>query len=82
MSLHYIMDLHGKTVQQGYNLTLSFIKIHALSGKKTVKIITGRSGKMKKEFERWMSNPVFKPYIKEIHEDFHKGSFVIKLLPR
>ena len=73
----HTVDLHGLSVQQGYNKTLMLLKVAKMNAKKSCRIITGRSGTMNKEFQRWMENPDFKPYIDKAWQDYHKGSWVV-----
>lgn len=75
----HTIDLHDLTIQQGYNKSLMLVKLAFLNGKKTVRIITGRSGKMNKEFKKWIENPVFKPYVDIAYQDYHKGSWAVML---
>lgn len=79
MTLPAKIDLHGLTVQQGFSKSLMFVKLHRMAGSPYCKIITGISGKMRKEFEGWMDNPVFATYVESIKEFDNHGSFIIKL---
>jgi DNA-nicking Smr family endonuclease len=79
MTLPAKIDLHGLTVQQGFNKSLMFIKLHQMAGARHCKIITGISGKMRREFERWIENPVFSTYVESIKEFDNHGSFIIKI---
>lgn len=78
---HHI-DLHERSVQQGYNLALMHIKLAHMLHRKSVRIITGRSGKMNREAKGWFTNPAFKPYVKNFYHDFHKGAWFIELSER
>jgi hypothetical protein len=46
---------------------------------RNAKIITGRSGKMKNEFEKWMVNPSFTPLVDKFNEFDNRGSFLVKI---
>ena len=72
------IDLHGLTIDRGYNKSLCFIKIAYMNKIPWIKIITGRSGKMNSEFEKWASNPSFKPYIDRIKWCDNYGAWLIK----
>jgi len=73
----FIVDLHVLTIQQGYDKTLMFLKIHKMRGSKACRVITGRSGKMNKEFPDWLKGPSFKTLYYKVYQDFHKGSWTI-----
>jgi DNA-nicking Smr family endonuclease len=75
------IDLHDFTVEQGYNRTLMFIKLKRLAKASYAKIITGRSGKMRNEFERWMKNPAFKDHVINAKPYDDNGSWLVKLKP-
>lgn len=45
------LDLHGLTVQQAYEVTREFV---GETRYRKVLIITGRSGQIRAEFERWL----------------------------
>lgn len=79
MTLPAKIDLHGLTVQQGFSKSLMFIKLHQMAESRHCKIITGISGKMRKEFEGWMENSVFASYVESIKEFDNHGSFIIKI---
>jgi len=78
MKLPINLDLHGLSVQQGFHKTLMFMKIHKMQGSRACRIITGRSGKMNREFKHWMNHPSFKAVTDQFYHDFHKGSWTVK----
>lgn len=82
MQLPNHIDLHGLTVQKGYNKTLMFIKMSFLNHKSACKIITGRSGQMNREFRGWCNSKIFNTYVEEVYQDFHKGSWTVRLKKR
>jgi hypothetical protein len=59
-----------------------FIKVHQMAESRHCKIITGVSGKMRKEFESWMENPVFASYVEAIKEFDNHGSFIVTIRKR
>ena len=63
--LPQFIDLHGLPIQNGFNKTLMFIKLAHMRKRYSIKIITGRSGKMNHEFERWMEHVSIKNYVKK-----------------
>ena len=77
MTLPTKIDLHGLTVQQGFSKALMFIKVHQMAESRHCKIITGVSGRMRREFEGWVENPVFAKYVEAIKEFDNHGSFII-----
>lgn len=74
-----MVDLHGLTVQQGYNKTFMFVRLHRMYKSSHCKVVTGRSGKMKREFTGWMKNPQFAPMVESYKEFDDRGSFILKL---
>jgi DNA-nicking Smr family endonuclease len=72
------VDLHGKTVNQGFNLTRMFAIVSRNEGRSHAKIITGRSGQMRKEIASWIEGP-----LKDVVESFKffddNGSCILKL---
>jgi DNA-nicking Smr family endonuclease len=79
MTLPAKIDLHGLTVQQGFSKSLMFIKVHQMAESRHCKIITGVSGRMRKEFEAWIENPVFATYVDSIKEFDNHGSFIVTI---
>lgn len=79
MTIPLKIDLHGLTVQQGFNKSLMFIKVHQGLGSRHCKIITGVSGRMRREFEGWMENQVFAKYVEAIKEFDNHGSFIVTI---
>lgn len=82
MKLPAKIDLHGLTIQQGFSRSLMFIKLHQMAESRYCKIITGVSGKMRREFEGWIENAVFAKYVESIKEFDNHGSFIIKIKKR
>lgn len=79
MSIPTKIDLHGLTIQQGFSKSLMFIKVHQMAESRHCKIITGVSGKMRREFEGWIENPVFATYVESIKEFDNHGSFIVTI---
>ena len=50
------IDLHGLTVNDAHKTTGRFLDDSRARGLRDVTIITGRSGAIRDEFERWMEN--------------------------
>lgn len=73
------IDLHGLSTQAGYTKTLMFIKLSINENRRHCKVITGISGKMRREFEHWMKSPVFVPYVESFKVFDNNGSFIITL---
>jgi len=59
--------------------TLMFIKIHQLRKTPHIKIITGMSGKMNGEFERWMEHPWIKNRVKKYSPYDNHGSWLVRI---
>lgn len=49
-----VLDLHGVTVHDAYKITMEFIDESHRAGFKYVTVITGLSGQIRHEFERWL----------------------------
>ena len=66
------------TVQDAYDLTLSFIEKHYCLGTKKIQIITGKGregkGLIRSEFPGWLDTTIFKQYIREIKWTNDKGA--------
>lgn len=66
-SLINTLDLHGKTLQEAYLITKTFIDLHFQKQSRHIHIITGKgineSGKIKNEIEFWFETPVFQEKI-------------------
>ena len=78
-----ILDLHGKTVQEAFESTNSFIKRARRAGLKEITIVTGRgtTGKalIKNEFLGWLENPTISPHIRQHQWQNHGGAIKIGL---
>lgn len=59
-----VLDLHGYTLNNAFQITLDFIEKNYNIGNLKVTIITGRSGQMYQEFVGWLSNPKISRYIR------------------
>ena len=53
IELSKTLDLHGKTVQAAYLEFLDFVRAHSVNKSISIKIITGKSGVIRDEFETW-----------------------------
>lgn len=69
----YTIDLHGLTLNQAYDLTKSTI---LNTNYKKIKVITGSSGEIKRQFIFWMENQDISKYIKEV-TPINNGSYFI-----
>ena len=58
------LDLHGLRLNEAKQEALDFLHKCYLTKKKYVLIITGRSGKIKQEFEHWAELPEFRRYLR------------------
>ena len=48
------IDLHGLTLHDAYVNTVEFIQSHIDNGSDSIRIVTGASGNIKKEFVSWI----------------------------
>lgn len=70
------LDLHGLTVQEAHNSVFAFIEQARALKLKTVTVITGKSGVIRKEFPVWMAN---NEHVRMAHEMNGGGAFEIIL---
>lgn len=65
--LLYELDLHGKTLEEAYRITLQFINLHHKKGTKEITVITGKGslkkGLIKNEIVFWLETKAFKDKI-------------------
>lgn len=71
---HAVLDFHGKTIEDAWFELNHLIK----SGTKHATIITGASGILKTEFQKWMRDSIISKYIIE-SKPLNNGSFEIKI---
>lgn len=71
-----ILDLHGKTLNQAYELCNEFIYDHYTSNTKNITIITGKSGLINKEFIMWLET---NRYVKSYRKLPNEGSYKLTL---
>jgi len=69
-TISYTIDLHGYTVHNAYLELLDFIIYHYHEKSKYITVITGKGNPQKEslihsEIEGWLSNPLFKNYIRD-----------------
>ncbi len=68
------IDLHGLVLKDAHTALMVFLRD---TKRKTVTVITGRSGEIKREFPHWVSDH---PKVKTIRELPNRGSFEVSLL--
>lgn len=71
------LDLHGMTVADAHIATLDFIA--QSKGRAKITIITGKSGQIKREFERWVEGI---PKIHSVTPKSDGGAFTLRILKR
>ena len=70
------MDLHGLTLDQAYDRVKNAFRDCHSRGIKKLKVITGRSGEICRQFPVWAELDEHVKYVK-LNED--KGSFFVKI---
>lgn len=70
---HKIIDFHGHTEEQAWNMLMDVIK----SGARSATVITGASGILKIKFQQWASNSIISDKILSF-EPLNNGSFSVK----
>ncbi len=73
LTISKTLDLHGYTIQGAYEKTREFLEYCQEEDYKNVRIITGKSGQIFKEFPTWIENFGCTIIVSEI------GSFVVKI---
>lgn len=68
------IDLHGLTVQKAHSLVRSFLESARRDGIPTVRVITGKSGRIRSEFPVWMD---LDPNVGSATEETSGGSFSV-----
>lgn len=71
------LDLHGETVNSAYIMCMDFIENSVKNNIKSVTIITGRSGQIKKEFKMWIS---MNKYVNMYKQLPNEGSYKLWLI--
>ncbi len=56
VKVDYRIDLHGFTLEQAYSCCSSRLEELFGNGCKSVEVITGKSGQIRKEFLHWIEN--------------------------
>jgi DNA-nicking Smr family endonuclease len=69
------LDLHGLTLTEAHRASLDFIDASGPHRKLT--IITGKSGQIKAEFERWMEGI---PKVHSVKANCDGGAFTVRIL--
>ena len=79
-----VLDLHGFTLQEGYNLFLHFLTYHYEHGTKRVVVSTGKgkdgTGLLKNEFPKWLESSIIKEKIKASGKTTLNGGGAFELL--
>ena len=68
------IDLHGMTVQEAFEHCREQLAYYSISGHKSVEVITGRSGQIRKEFPNWLDTLKYSGTVA-----WHDGSFTVNL---
>lgn len=68
--LIYLLDLHGFTVEEAYQIFNRFLTVHTLHQSKSIRVITGKGkdeeGAIHKEMPLWLENPKIADKIREV----------------
>jgi DNA-nicking Smr family endonuclease len=75
-------DLHGFTVDAAYQYVLELIEEAQQYGVEDLRIITGKSGMIAREFPTWMNTRAFQPYVRGVSLESSGGSYLIYLLAK
>ena len=79
-----VLDLHGFTLQDGYNLFLRFLTYHFEHRTKRIVIITGKgkdgTGLLKNEFPKWLESSIIKEKVKASGSTLLNGGGAFELV--
>ena len=68
--LLYVLDLHGFTVEEAYQIFIRFLNVHVARQSKSIRVITGKgktgNGLIHKEMPFWLENPKIAEKIREV----------------
>ena len=68
------LDLHGYTIEIAYGQCESYLRRYGMMGKDTVRVITGKSGRIRYEAPFWFDNWGYKATVSK-----DGGSFIVRL---
>jgi DNA-nicking Smr family endonuclease len=80
--LIFTHDLHGLTVDDAYRHVRQLVSESYEYGIGELRIITGKSGRIAREFASWMNTRHFQQYVRGVSLEHGGGSFIVYLLPR
>lgn len=72
-------DLHGKTLQAAYDYMVDLIDEATSLDVTMLRIITGKSGELNRQFPLWMKSPRFKTWIRSATQESTGGSWLLRL---
>ena len=81
-----ILDLHGFTLEEAYNLFVRFLNYHIHEKTKKIIVITGKGkdgkGLLKNEFPKWLDNSQIKSKIISVTQpvSYDGGAFELTLI--
>lgn len=70
------IDLHGLTIHEAWAATLDYINRSQSKGLRKVRIITGTSGIIRREFPGWLASQNFKKLISS-YSEINQSSFLV-----
>lgn len=80
------LDLHGFTLQEGYDLFLRFLTYHFENGTKRIVVITGKgqkgTGLLKNEFPKWLESDIVKEKVNTTKSSSLNGGGAFELILR
>ena len=74
--VYTVLDLHGYSINDAYIKTNEFIYDSYINNVKNITIITGKSGKIQKEFKIWVSA---NKYVKNLKIENNGGSYKLDI---
>jgi hypothetical protein len=73
-------DLHGMTVDSAFHYTMDLIEESFEYNISELRIITGKSGSIFREFSSWMHTPYFRQFVRGVSIEANGGSYLVFLL--
>lgn len=74
-----VHDLHGMTHNTAYDFLKTLIQSAYEENIYELRIITGKSGELKRWLPLWMKSPAFSSMVKKTHLEYTGGSYLLTL---
>jgi hypothetical protein len=75
-------DLHGMTVDDAFHYLGDLMEDACEYNIAELRIITGKSGSIYREFHSWMNTPYFRQFVRGVRLEANGGSYLVFLLSK